>query len=158
MYGSVGGSVGIARVRQKKGSTLKQVQVVQIENWLTVQVSRVVVGGRVVVVVVVGGRVVVIFLSFFFPFLSVLGFLVAFGSFGSLVFFLSFFFFFASSGALFTLPKTTGKMRKIEDWKFPKLTFGKNHLFIQNKGYVIFILKYHPHAPYLSYVFEQSQT
>lgn len=62
--------------------------------------------------VVVGGRVVVVFcLSFFFPFLSVLGFLVALGSFGSLFFFLSFFFL-PSSGALLTLPKKPGKKRK----------------------------------------------
>lgn len=72
--------------------------------------SHVVVGGRVVVVVV-GGRVVVFAcLSFFFPFLSLLGFLVAPGFFGSLLFFLSFFFFLSSSGALLTLPKTAGKI------------------------------------------------
>lgn len=63
--------------------------------------SPVVVGGRVVVVVVC--------LSFFFPFLSVLGFLVALGSLGSF-FFLSFFFFLPSSGALFTLPEIPGNI------------------------------------------------
>ena len=60
-------------------------------------------------VVVVGGTVVVVCLSFFFPFLSVLGFLVALGS---LFFFLSFFFFLPSSGALLTLPNKPGKRRK----------------------------------------------
>lgn len=59
-------------------------------------------------VVVVGGRVVVVCLSFFFPFLSVLGFLVALGS---LFFFLSFFFFLPSSGALLTLPNKPGRRR-----------------------------------------------
>lgn len=90
------------------------------------------VGGGVVVVVVgggvvVGGRVVVVVcLSFFFPFLSLLGFLVALGFFGSLFFFLSFFFFLSSSGALLTLPKTPGKTRKTRDERaFPKLTIGR---------------------------------
>lgn len=59
--------------------------------------------------VVVGGSVVVVCLSFFLPFLSVLGFLVALGCFGSLFFFLSFFFFLSSSGALLTLPKNPGE-------------------------------------------------
>lgn len=74
----------------------------------SVRPSPVVVGGGVVV----GGRVVVIFLPFFFPFLSVLGFLVALGSFGSLFFFLSFFFFLPSSGALLTLLENPGKNEK----------------------------------------------
>lgn len=70
---------------------------------LSILFSLVVVGGKVVVVV---------FLSFFFPFLSVFGFLVALGSFGSLFFFLSFFFFLSSSGALLTRPKISGKKGK----------------------------------------------
>lgn len=82
--------------------------------------SRVVVGGRVVVVVV-GGRVVVVCLSFFLPFLSLLGFLVALGSFGSLFFFLSFFFFFSSLGALLTLPSSPDHRRQTSGKKFSKI-------------------------------------
>lgn len=76
--------------------------------------SRVVVGGGVVVVVV-GGRVVVV--CFFLDFLSLLGFLVALGSFGSLFFFLSFFFFFSSFGALLTLPRSPGHRRREKSGK-----------------------------------------
>lgn len=72
--------------------------------------------------VVVGGRVVVFGLSFFFPFLSVLGFLVAFGSFGSL-FFLSFFFFLPSSGTRLTLLQTPAGWNKF----FQNLHHQKNH-------------------------------
>lgn len=79
---------------------------------------HVVVGGRVVVVivvvVVVVDKVVVVCLSFFFPLLSVLDFLVAFGLFGSFCFFLSFFFFLSSFCALLTLPTLTKKMRKTQ--------------------------------------------
>lgn len=78
-----------------------QIQVIsEAGSKLSILFSLVVVGGKVVVVV---------FLSFFFPFLSVFGFLVALGSFGSLFFFLSFFFFLSSSGALLTRPKISGK-------------------------------------------------
>lgn len=88
------------------------VQVFRVQTWPTVPISsHVVVGGRVVVVVV-GNKVVVVSLSFFFPFLSVLGFLVVFGPLGSFCFFLSFFFFLSSFAALFTLPTTPGKVRK----------------------------------------------
>lgn len=92
------------------------VQAVLVQTWQIIQFSsHVVVGGRVVVVgVVVGNKVVVVFLSFFFPFLSVLGFLVVFGLFGSFCFFLSFFFFLSSFGALFTLPTLPGKIRKTQ--------------------------------------------
>lgn len=82
----------------------------------SVMSSRVVVGGRVVVVV---------FLSFFFPFLSALGFLVALGSFGSLFFFLSFFFL-PSSGALFTLPRKPGKTRRSKTWRV-------THSYVENE-------------------------
>lgn len=84
------------------------VQIFGVQTWPIS--SRVVVGGRVVVVVV-GNTVVVVSLSFFFPFLSALGFLVAFGALGSFCFFLSFFFFLSSFAALFILPTTPGKVR-----------------------------------------------
>lgn len=110
MYGSVGGSVGITR-----GNRDTKCQQVFSPSFLSARVfsSHVVVGGRVVVaVVVVGNKVVVVCLSFFFPFLSLLGFLVGFGPLGSFCFFLSFFFFFSSFTSLFTLPTTPGKVRK----------------------------------------------